>query len=182
MIDALWPDSLNSFYKTIGKHNIKIESIKYVIVTHFHPDHAGLVQTLKNKGITVLLHECQKDGIHWLNDFFIRHPEKEYEPIAIDGMNIISSEESKNILKEIGMEGEIIATNGHSEDSISIIIEENIFTGDLPDLEYIEGYHSEKLTENWERILKYKIKKAFPAHTNAYDVKSKLGLGYGRIV
>lgn len=42
MIDAGWPDTMPQFLKLLKQKDIHINNIKYFIVTHFHPDHAGL--------------------------------------------------------------------------------------------------------------------------------------------
>jgi hypothetical protein len=41
MIDTDFPGTLYRLMNLLNQHNIKISDIKYLIVTHFHPDHAG---------------------------------------------------------------------------------------------------------------------------------------------
>ena len=49
--------------------------------------------------------------------------------------------ESREFLRSIGIEGEIISTPSHSEDSISVILDcGDCFVGDLEPYEYLDGY------------------------------------------
>lgn len=54
---------------------------------------------------------------------------------------VVSSVESRIFLENEGISGEIIQTPGHSDDSISLVIDECCaFTGDLPGLLLMEAY------------------------------------------
>lgn len=71
----------------------------------------------------------------------------------------------------MGIDGEIIQTPGHSEDSISIIIDECCaFTGDLPGLSIMEAYNDETIKGSWKLILDYDVKKIYPAHGDSYTI------------
>jgi len=48
MIDTDWPDTLPHLLHLLKQHDLQTSDIKYLIVSHFHPDHAGLVQNLKD--------------------------------------------------------------------------------------------------------------------------------------
>ena len=53
---------------------------------------------------------------------------------------ILRFEESRSFFEGLGIEGEIIATPSHSEDSISVILDEGIcLVGDLEPYEYLEA-------------------------------------------
>jgi endoribonuclease LACTB2 len=56
-----------------------------------------------------------------------------YLEITLDDNLILSFLDSREFLSRLGMEGEIIPTPGHSDDSVSLILDEGMaFTGDLP--------------------------------------------------
>lgn len=171
MIDAGWPDSAKAFTSIMRERGISFKDIKYLCVTHFHPDHAGLTQLIKENGATLLLHECQKNSVQEINHFFSKHPDKEYRPIDIKGNRILTSLESRLVLKEVGIDGEMIPTPGHSEDSVSIIVNGLCaFTGDLPSLEIAEAYNNPAIKESWRRICEYNVSYAYPAHGNRYEI------------
>jgi glyoxylase-like metal-dependent hydrolase (beta-lactamase superfamily II) len=171
MIDTDFPEALHPLMHLLRQHNIKISDIKYLIVTHYHPDHAGIAQDLKNLGIRLILHKCQVSYVDKLNDFFKRNPKyKCTEIVSIDNI-VVSDSESRKFLKDVGIEGEIIQTPGHSDDSVSLIIDENCaFTGDLPGFSLIEAFDDQTIKDSWRAINDYKIKKVYPAHGDSYNM------------
>lgn len=54
----------------------------------------------------------------------------------------------------MGIEGEILSTSSHSNDSISIILDDGTcFVGDLEPKDYFESYEENvKLKEDWELV------------------------------
>lgn len=169
---AGWPDSFKTFTKIMKKNRIKLSDIKYLIVSHFHMDHAGLTQILKDYGVTLLLHERQAGAVQSLNDFFIKKPDKSYLPIINDNSNKISSFDSIYILKNIGIDGKIVYTPGHSPDSVSLVINnECAFIGDLPTLEVAYGLNDPLTLRSWNDILSFNITTVYPAHANTFTVK-----------
>ncbi len=66
----------------------------------------------------------------------------------------------------MGISGEIIRTPSHSEDSVSLILDDgDCFVGDLEPFEYIEAYgENPKLKNDWERVLSYGPKRIFYSH------------------
>ena len=61
--DCGWPGTLPKLTAELKRKGIAFSEIRYLMVTHFHPDHAGLTQELKNQGIKFLLFEPQIDFI-----------------------------------------------------------------------------------------------------------------------
>lgn len=75
MYDAGWPDSFPAFRTTLKEKGIRFEDIRYLVISHFHMDHAGAAETLKEHGIALLFHEAQAEGPQELNRFFLRKPD-----------------------------------------------------------------------------------------------------------
>jgi glyoxylase-like metal-dependent hydrolase (beta-lactamase superfamily II) len=171
MVDAGWPDTLSQFFKLLKQNDVHIGDIKYLIITHFHPDHAGLAQDLKELGTKLILHEIQVPFVNKLNSFFKKNPSFKAKDI-IEGNNIIlSSSESKKFLKSVGIDGEIILTPGHTDDSISLIIDKCCaFTGDLPEFSFIEAYNDQTMKDSWKLLQAYNVKKIYPAHGDTYTL------------
>ena len=70
LVDCGWPGTLPKLTAELKRKGSSLNEIKYLLVTHFHPDHAGLVQELKNQGIKFILLECQRDFIAPFGEFF----------------------------------------------------------------------------------------------------------------
>jgi glyoxylase-like metal-dependent hydrolase (beta-lactamase superfamily II) len=162
LIDCGWPGTLPKFMSVLKRKGISFKEIKHLLVTHFHPDHAGLVQELKNQGIKFILVDCQTDHIALLTEFF---KTKNYPYVEIKPDNSLSLrlEDSRRFLARLGIQGEILSTPGHSDDSITLILDEGFaFTGDLhPGFMHIED---PKTSDSWARIRRHRITKIFAAH------------------
>lgn len=171
MIDAGWPDTLHNMFQLLKQNSINIKDIKYLIVTHFHPDHGGLVQDFKELGIKLILHESQIAYVDKLNEFFKRNLKVNFKDIEVKDNLVLTSKESREFLNDMGIMGEIIHTPGHSDDSITLVIDEYCaFTGDLPELSLVEAYEDQTLKDSWNLIQGYNVKKIYPAHGNSYNL------------
>ncbi len=168
LIDTDYAGTLPAFYKTIKAYNIQTRDIDYVLATHYHPDHIGLVSALIKQGVKLLLLDTQLPCIHFSDKIFSRDTRLHYEPITTENATVIRSEESREFLKRIGIRGEIIVTASHSSDSISLILDNGeCFVGDLEPIEYLGGYEQNSaLNNDWERILRHTPKVIHYAHAN----------------
>ena len=50
LVDTDYAGTLPLFYKEIKRQNISLKDITYVLATHYHPDHMGLVSELMKQG------------------------------------------------------------------------------------------------------------------------------------
>lgn len=168
LIDTDLPGTLPAFYKSIKEHNIKTGDISYVLATHYHPDHIGLISELTKQGTKLLLIDIQKPYIHFSDEIFNRDKRLKYEPVNTDNSVIITVKNSRKFLKSIGIEGEIISTPSHSEDSVSLILDSGIcFVGDLEPIEYLGAYDENlKLKADWELVMSYRPKIIYYSHAN----------------
>ncbi len=168
LIDTDTAGTLPAFYKAMKEHDIKIRDISYVLATHYHPDHMGLISALIKQGIKLLLIDTQKPYVHFADEIFGRDKRLKYEPVNTDNAIIISSGESRALLKNIGIAGEIISTPSHSADSISFVLDNGIcFVGDLEPVEYLDAYADNvKLKRDWELVMRYHPKMIYYAHAN----------------
>ena len=168
LVDTDYAGTLPAFYRAIKEHDIKIRDITYVLATHYHPDHIGLVSELMNQGVKLLVIDTQYSHIHFADSIFGRDHSLAYEPIHEDNAIIIRTAESRAFLANIGIDGEIVATTSHSADSISLILDSGeCFVGDLEPIEYLAAYEqNEKLKYDWELIKRYAPKTVYYAHAN----------------
>lgn len=162
LIDCGWPGTLPKLMAEFKRKGISFKEIKYLLVTHFHPDHAGLTQELTSQGITLILLECQIDFIPLFVEFF-KGKNLPYVPIEQNNNLLLKLEDSREFLASIGLGGEIMHTPGHSDDSISLILDEGFaFTGDLhPAFMDIDD---DPTRASWDKIYQHKITRIFPGH------------------
>jgi glyoxylase-like metal-dependent hydrolase (beta-lactamase superfamily II) len=163
LIDCGWPGTLPKFMAALKRKGVSIKEIKYLLVTHFHPDHAGITQDLKKLGIRLILLESQISFITPFGDFF-KGKNLPYIEITQNDNQILKFEDSRKFLAGIGRNGEIISTPGHSDDSITLILDEGLaFTGDLPP-RFMIAEEDQTTQRSWDRIYQHKITRIFPAH------------------
>src|SRR5215213_5552800 len=114
----------------LGRADIPLGEIRYALATHYHIDHAGLAQDLENAGVPLLVIDVQVPFIPLMK----RHikPQDHFTDIVLGGHAVIAASESRALLQHIGIAGEILHTPGHSEDSVSLLLDARpVFTGDL---------------------------------------------------
>ncbi len=165
LVDCGWPGTLPQFTAELKRKGIAPAEIKYLVVTHFHLDHAGLVQEFKNQGAKLILLESQVGFFATLNDFMKRRKETYVEINEYGNLNL-KFEQSRQFLASLGIAGEIIATPGHSDDSVTLILDEGFaFTGDLPP-RFLVSKEDQVTKESWDKSYQHKSTRIFPAHVN----------------
>jgi glyoxylase-like metal-dependent hydrolase (beta-lactamase superfamily II) len=169
LVDCGWPGTLPKFLAELKRKGISIKEINYFLVTHFHPDHAGLAQELKNQGLKMVVLECQAGFLAPFGDFF-KGKNLPYREIVPQDNLILKLEDSRSFLANLGLSGEILHTPGHSEDSVTLILDEGVaFTGDLhPSFMNIEDAQTR---ESWEKIHRHPIKRIFPGHGVRFELE-----------
>lgn len=168
LVDTDYAGTLPSFYKEIKRQNISLKDIAYVLATHYHPDHIGLVSELMKQGVKLLLVDVQRAYVGFSDEIFAREKQLGCEPICVEGATVISCGESRAFFKNLGIEGEIISTSSHSNDSVSLILDDGTcIVGDLEPIEYLAAYEENgKLKADWEVIMSRKPKRICYAHAN----------------
>jgi glyoxylase-like metal-dependent hydrolase (beta-lactamase superfamily II) len=165
-IDVGWPCSLLEYQKGIKSIGLKYKNIKWAIVTHFHMDHAGLINEFQKNGIECIVFENQYEHID-LMEKTISRKYNNYTSINKEKLKRITTNVSKEYFNDLGIELEIIKTNGHSEDSISVIKNDEIIIGDLAPIDQIMD-DDIKNQICWEKIINRKIRKVYPSHAKEF--------------
>jgi len=168
LFDCLWHDSFPIIKSFLKEHGIIFAQIAGIFVSHFHPDHAGTFEPLRQHGVMPMILEWQIPHIEWLNNFFSKvknDPNGQYVPIDIKTLMPITPDRINEILRSCGIDGKILRTPGHSADGISLIVGDAVFVGDLPRFEAAAVYGGE-VEANWREIFLYNITKIYYAHGN----------------
>ena len=79
----------------------------------------GIAQDLIELGIKLIVMEAQKNYINFSDKIFEKDSKCKFKPINTNNKVVLTCAESRNFLSSLGIEGEIIYTPGHSDDSIS---------------------------------------------------------------
>ena len=168
LIDTDYAGTLPAFFREIKKNGIAVSDIKYILATHYHPDHIGLDGELAELGARLLLLEHQTAYVHYSDKIFEREPHLKYKPIDENNAVVIGCEESRDFLNSISIQGEIIPTASHSSDGIALISDDgSCFAGDLEPPEFIGAYeNNQALREDWERILSFHPAAVYYGHAN----------------
>ncbi len=176
MFDTGWAGTFMKMCKALGEKGIKLQDIDYLVISHFHPDHMGLAGELIKQGVTVIVMENQKEFVHVSDHIFERDKRFAYTPIDEEAVRVIRFNESRDFLKELGIAGEIIPTPGHSDDSVSLILDSgDVFVGDLYPLYELEAHQEPGVQESWKRILATKPKRIFYGHAKTAVLEEVTG-------
>ena len=72
LLDTDYAGTLPAFYKAIKQNGVKVSDIAWVLATHYHPDHMGLIPELMRQGVKLLLLDTQRESVHFSDYFFAR--------------------------------------------------------------------------------------------------------------
>lgn len=168
LIDTDYAGTLSGFYKAIKAAGIPFCDISYVIATHYHPDHMGIVGDLQRQGVKLAIVDVQLDCVHFSDGIFARDKHLSYTPVDEKNAVRISCAKSRDFLEDIGISGEILHTSSHSKDSISVVLDDgDCFVGDLEPIEYLAAYPDNPgLQRDWDLLMSYNPKHIYYAHVN----------------
>ena len=165
LVDTDYAGKMRAFFKALKAANIRLDSITHVMATHYHPDHCGLIGELQQRGIKIILLESQKNLAHFA-DYIFERDRLEYIPIDENEAELVCFENSRDYLCSLGIAGEVISTPSHSEDSVSLILDNgDCIVGDLQRKEYIDICEDNTaLKTDWDHIMKHHPKRVLYAH------------------
>ena len=147
----------------LQRAGIPLDEIKYGLATHYHIDHAGLAQELKTAGVPLLVIDLQVPAIPLLK----RHikPQDRFTDITMEGNVTIPIAETRALLRRIGIDGEIIHTPGHSDDSVSLLLDNgSVFTGDLTHPMRIGEEDAAVVRASWQVLIDRGARQVFAGH------------------
>ena len=151
----------------LNRMGVPVREIRYALATHYHIDHAGLAQEFKHEGIPLLVLDVQVHAIPVMKTW--TKPSDRYVEITTHDNVTISFPESRPLLAKIGIAGEILHTPGHSDDSVSLLLDDgSVFTGDLTPEAYA-GDNAVALA-SWRLLRERGATRVYPAHGPARPI------------
>ncbi|AJP10204.1 MBL fold metallo-hydrolase [Clostridioides difficile] len=198
LIDTGYENGFKHFKKRISKFNIKIKDIRYIFLTHAHDDHVGFLNQIldESPNTKIVMHDkaleilykgqnsfiggctsrtaflfCQIMKLFGKGEHSFSPLKQEFEKRCI----LVSDKNRKEIEKELN--GKIIDTPGHTDDSISLLIDDGVlFCGDsamngFPSTHKITIFAESKLEfiQSWKTIINTKPKMIYPGHGKPFE-------------
>jgi ribonuclease/clavin/mitogillin len=163
LVDLGYPGTMGSMHARLKQMDIPLREIRYALATHYHIDHAGLAQELKLAGVGLIVMETQVTAIPLMKRY--TKPRDHYLDISLEGNLILPFSHSRALLASIGIQGEILPTPGHSEDSVALLLEDgSAFTGDLTPPEAAWGDAANTVTASWQLLKDHGARVVYPGH------------------
>ena len=161
LVDIGWPGTLGTMRAGLERLGVPLSEIRFALATHYHMDHAGLAEEIKREGVRLLVPDVQVAAIPAMKRWM--KPQDRYVEVTMKGSIVLSCEESRQLLGGIGVAGEVVHTPGHSDDSVSLLLDDgSAFTGDLPPEAY--AYDNPAAMESWRRLRALGARVVYPAH------------------
>ncbi len=163
LVDLGWPGTMGTMRANLARMGVPLAELRYGLTTHYHIDHAGLAQELKNAGVPLLVLETQVAAIPLMKQW--TKPHDRYVDITLDDNVVISAAESRALLARLGIAGEILPTPGHSPDSVSLVLDNGaVFTGDLTPLELLGEADAATVRASWRALHDRGATHIYPGH------------------
>ncbi len=153
LVDTDQAGTLSAFFRCAKEKGVEIQALRYLLLTHFHPDHMGIAGELAELGIKIVAFEEQRAFIHASDGIFARDKRVHFTPIKDEEVLFLSCGESREFLSAIGIYGEVIPTPGHSDDSVSLVLDDGTaLVGDLYPWHTVPAYNDRTLEASWQKL------------------------------
>lgn len=155
LFDTGWAGTFPLLCRALGEKDLRLQDIKLLLISHFHPDHMGIAQDIANAGVTLAAADVQREYLHFSDGIFAREKHSRFTPIDDSKVRFFSIDQSRELLGELGIDGEVLHTPGHSDDSISLWMEgdKTLLVGDLDPLYELEMHKGTQVEQSWQRLL-----------------------------
>ncbi|MDR2157217.1 MAG: MBL fold metallo-hydrolase [Clostridiales Family XIII bacterium] len=205
LVDTGYVWRQEAFVGQLRKQNVAVREIRHIFLTHYHDDHSGLLNYFvsENPDVRIILHKSGKDLLligrntydrnacvptrrcakSWhVLDLFSNQTGR-VPPYAVRETDILQEEDDDALLRELGIDGKIILTPGHSPDSMCILLDNgDLYAGDaamsswpalLTGCKYttIAILDLDMYYDSWQKIIDCGAKVVHPAHGKPFSVK-----------
>jgi endoribonuclease LACTB2 len=163
MVDLGWPGTIGTMRANLERMGVPLNEIRHGLATHFHLDHAGLAQDLKLLGMRLLVPDVQRELLPHIADHV--KPADGFTPITTHDNVYFPLDRSREILAGIGIDGDIVHTPGHSDDSVSLLLDDgSVFTGDLTHPMFATEETMDAVTASWQALIHRGATTVYPGH------------------
>jgi endoribonuclease LACTB2 len=163
LVDVGMPGTVPKLMAQLRRKGIPLQQIGYLLATHYHPDHAGIAQELKSQGVRLIVLAPQLAAVSRLKTYM--KPSMPYVDITAHDNVRLGIDESGPFLRRIGLPGTIISTPGHSDDSVTLVLDEGgAFTGDLPPPTLGDPGARDPSGRSWQAIQALNATTIYPGH------------------
>jgi endoribonuclease LACTB2 len=167
LVDLGWPGRAAALFANLERMGVPLAEIRYGLATHYHIDHAGAAQDLKRRGVPLLVMQEQVHAIPLMKQSI--KPVDNYTEITTHDNVVIPCTESRNFLHQLGIGGEILPTPGHSDDSVSLVLDIGCaFTGDLTMEAMVAQEDASVVARSWQLLRDRNVTTIYPGHGTAY--------------
>ncbi len=154
LFDTGWAGSFPAFRRCVRKLGVPVQDIDYILLSHFHPDHMGIAQEIADCGPVIIVPDIQRGFLHRSDAVFGKENNHSFKPILDEHVRFLDLRDSRSFLQELGIDGEILHTPGHSDDSISLCLDDGaLLVGDLNPLYELDLHRGTEIEESWNRLL-----------------------------
>jgi glyoxylase-like metal-dependent hydrolase (beta-lactamase superfamily II) len=175
LFDLGWPGTMGLLRANLRRMDVPLDEIRYGLASHYHIDHAGLAQELKQTGVPLLVLDVQVATIPLMKRW--TKPQDHYVEITTHDNVVIAPSESRSLLAEIGIPGEIVHTPGHSDDSVSLLLDNGaVFAGDLTPPAFAGEKDAPVVLASWRALQDRGATRVYPAHGPIWSLCDALSL------
>ncbi|MBM4186866.1 MAG: MBL fold metallo-hydrolase [Gemmatimonadetes bacterium] len=170
LIDLGWPGMFGALESNLRRMDVPLAEISHGLATHYHIDHAGAAQDLKNRGMRLVVTPEQLAAIPAMKAHL--KPADRYTDIRLDDNLVVPCHESRAFLARLGFAGEIVPTPGHSDDSVSVVLDSGeAFTGDLTVPAMIADDAGGTLArDSWRRLAAMGVRTIYGGHAGPWPL------------
>ena len=206
LVDTSFRNYFEEFLTQLKAANIEATQIKYLLLTHHHDDHAGFASPLREKsGCRLIAHKdavvgLEKGTMVSVNQPLnrrvkltmqiynaVKHRDFEFPRVTFNENDILISADDEDTPRQIGLDGKIVCTPGHTVDSISLILSNgDAYVGDAC-MNFLNfcGIHyrpiwlmnPDLVFESWRKIINSGAKTIYPSHGKPFKVKELIRYG-----
>ena len=163
LVDIGWPGTMGEMRASLRRADVPLHEIRAALATHYHIDHAGLAQEMKMAGVPLLLFDVQVAAVPLMKRW--TKPQDGYVEVTVDDSFVLPVSASRGALAKLGFQGEVLHTPGHSNDSVSLLLDDgSAFTGDLTHPAMVGADDGELVLSSWSLLRDRGAKRIYPAH------------------
>jgi glyoxylase-like metal-dependent hydrolase (beta-lactamase superfamily II) len=167
LVDLGWPGKAAALFANLERMGVPLSEIRYGLATHYHIDHAGAAQDLKNRGVPLLVMQEQVEAVPLMKQW--TKPTDNYTEIKTHDNVVITCADSRAFLERLGLAGEVVHTPGHSDDSVTLVLDIGCaFTGDLTLATMVAQEDPAVVARSWQLLRDRRVTTVYPGHGAPY--------------